>query len=201
MPWPPYSLGDAVAGKLSVSVRQLVTSRGSELLGCSERGLSVADELWMHDYTELAAATYCPPDGTQLSGVGEEHNRSQSSQGPSTHLAGGATPWAVCSQNRAQRRTHRKCGAKAWQQKDSLHFRWLIRQVCSWGNVAVDRGSLLSLQPFCIFLNRKTKTTKDRPPPNLHNFPLDCHVDWLNLWFLRLENGLKALEVTRWGEF
>lgn len=79
-------------GKLSVSARQLVTARGSELLSCSEHGASAADELWMHDYTELAAAIYCPPDRTQLSRLGEEHDRSQSSQGPATHLAVGATP-------------------------------------------------------------------------------------------------------------
>lgn len=64
-----------MAGKLSVSAWQLVTARGSELLGCSEHGVSAAAELWMHDYTGLAAATYCPPNRTQPSGLGEEQNR------------------------------------------------------------------------------------------------------------------------------
>lgn len=81
-----------MAGKLNVSGQQLATTRSSELLGSSEHRVSAADELWTHNCTELAAAIYRPPDRTQLSGADEEHNRSVSSQGPATHLAGRSTP-------------------------------------------------------------------------------------------------------------
>lgn len=78
-----------------MSGQQLVTARSSELLGRSEHRVSAADELWIHNYTGLEAAIYCPPDRIQLPGADDEHNRSEASQGPVTHLAGGSTPGIV----------------------------------------------------------------------------------------------------------
>lgn len=144
-----------MAGKLNVSGQQLVTATRSELLGCREHRVSDFDEPWMHNYTELAATIYCPPDRTQLSGAEDDHNGSEWSQGPVTHLAEGST-CEVCEAQITHTEGHTgKCETEACRQQDPWTFGGLMRQV-SWGSM--------------------NRTAKDLPLSKPHNFPWDWHV-------------------------